>query len=180
MVVAAQDRAVPQAHPDIAHPHGPGRCGRPEARFFDSQGPGGEAADGGQDHGLYEQDRSRDREASRHDRSSPPAPLTDAASAFLQAVRANVSDVARFASFALEEIRSRRWTSVTFQGGRHELAFSLEGEGAEEAAGRFLSRLDARNFALRGHLVADVSLVAQERRPGFARIRLDALTVEEK
>ena len=85
-----------------------------------------------------------------------------------------------FVNFGLEEIRSRRWASVTFQGARHELAFRLEGEGAEEAAGRFLSRLDARNFELRGHLLADVSLVAEERRPGFARIRLDALTVEQK
>lgn len=82
--------------------------------------------------------------------------------------------------FVLEEIRSRRWASVTFQGARHELVFRLEGEGAEEAAGRFLSGLDARNFELRGHLLADVSPVSEERRPGFARIRLDALTVEEK
>jgi hypothetical protein len=80
----------------------------------------------------------------------------------------------------LDEIRSRRWASLTFQGARHELAFRLEGEGAEAAATHFLSRLEARNFALRGHLLADVSLVAQEQRPGFARIRLDALTVEER
>jgi hypothetical protein len=107
----------------------------------------------------------------------PPPPLIDAASAFLQAIRVQL---VHFAGFALEEIRTRRWASVTFQGARHELAFRLEGEGAEAAAARFLSSLDARNFALRGHLVADVSLVAQERRPGFARIRLDALTVEER
>ncbi len=85
-----------------------------------------------------------------------------------------------FADFVLEEIHSRRWASVTFQGGRHALSFRLEGEGAEEAAARFLTRLDARNFELRGHLLADLSLVAEERRPGFARIRLDALTVEER
>jgi hypothetical protein len=85
-----------------------------------------------------------------------------------------------FTDFVLEEIQSRRWASVTFQGARIGLAFRLEGEGAEHAAGRFLSGLDARNFELRGHLLADVSLVAEERRPGFARIRLDALTVEEK
>lgn len=103
--------------------------------------------------------------------------MTDPASAFLQAIRVQF---VHFAGFVLEETRSRRWASVTFQGARHELAFSLEGEGAEEAAGRFLSGLDARNFALRGHLVADVSLVSEERRPGFARIRLDALTVEER
>ncbi|HEX8125681.1 MAG TPA: hypothetical protein VF548_08880 [Allosphingosinicella sp.] len=109
--------------------------------------------------------------------------MTDSATALLQAVRANLSDILNFLNFvgfALEEIRTRRWTSVTFRGGRHELAFSLEGEGAEEAAARFLGGLDARNFRLCGHLLADISLVAQERRPGFARIRLDALTVEEK
>jgi hypothetical protein len=109
--------------------------------------------------------------------------MTDSSTAFLQAVRANVSDIVNivnFAGFVLEEIRTRRWTSVTFQGARHELTFRIEGEGAEAAAGRFLSGLDARDFSLRGHLLADVTLVAQERRPGFARIRLDALTVEER
>lgn len=103
--------------------------------------------------------------------------MTDATTAFLHAIRVTFVN---FAGFVVEEIRSRRWASVTFQGARHELAFHLEGEGAEAAAGRFLSGLDARNFTLRGHLVADVSLVAEERRPGFARIRLDALTVEER
>ncbi len=85
-----------------------------------------------------------------------------------------------FTGFVLEEIHSRRWASVTFQGARHALLFRLEGEGAEEAAGRSLPAPHARNFELRGHLLADVSLVSEERRPGFARIRLDALTVEEK
>jgi hypothetical protein len=103
--------------------------------------------------------------------------MTDATSALLQAIRAHF---VHFAGFVLEEIRSRRWASVTFQGARHELAFRLEGEGAEAAAGRFLSGLRTRDFPMRGHLLADVSLVAEERRPGCARIRLDALTVEEK
>ena len=103
--------------------------------------------------------------------------MTDAATAFLHAIR---MQLAHLAGFALEEIRSRRWASVTFQGARHELAFRLEGDGADEAASAFLSRLEARNFALRGHLLADLSLVGEERRPGFARIRLEALTVEEK
>ena len=105
-----------------------------------------------------------------------PPPLTDAATALIRAVRVHF---VHFAGFVLEEIRSRRWASVTFQGARHELAFRLEGEGAEDAAARFLSGLDARAFALRGHLLADLSLVAEERRPGCARIRLEALTVEE-
>jgi hypothetical protein len=106
----------------------------------------------------------------------PPAPLTDAATALLRAVRVHF---VHFAGFVLEEVRSRRWASVTFRGARHELAFRLEGEGAEEAAARFLAGLRARDFALPGHLLADLSLVAEDRRPGCARIRLEALTVEE-
>jgi hypothetical protein len=106
---------------------------------------------------------------------SPP-PLTDAATAFLRAVRVHF---VTFAGFVLEEMSSRRWSSVTFQGARHELAFRLEGEGAEAAAGRFLSGLKASDFPLRGHLLADLSLIAEERRPGCARIRLEALTVED-
>jgi hypothetical protein len=104
-----------------------------------------------------------------------PPPLTDAASALLHALRVNFVN---FAGFVLEEISSRGWASVTFRGARHELAFRLEGDGAEDLAGRFLSGLDARDLPLRGHVLADLSLVAEERRPGCARIRLEALTVE--
>jgi hypothetical protein len=102
--------------------------------------------------------------------------VTDAATVFLSAVRAHFAGAARF---VLEELRSRRWASVTFSGARHELGFRLEGADAEEAAARFLGELDARDFELPGHLLADISLIAVDRRPGVARIRLEALTVEE-
>ena len=180
MVVAAQGRAIPQAHSNIGDPAGPGCGRRSEACLPDSQGPGPAAANGGEGPGLYGQDRPRSRIG--FSAEAPPA-LIDGATAFLQAVRANLLEIVNFVNFTgfvPEEIRSRRWASVTFQGARIALAFRLEGAGAEEAAGRFLSGLDARNFELRGHLLADVSLVAEERRPGFARIRLEALTVEEK
>lgn len=104
-------------------------------------------------------------------------PNPDASAALLGAIRARLDD---FPGFELEEARARRWNSVTFRGARHEIVFRLEGDRAEDAATRFLAGLHARNFALRGHLLADVSPVSDERRPGFARIRLDALTVEEK
>lgn len=174
MVVAAQDRAMPQAHPNLAHPARTGGDGRPAPRFPDPQGPRPAAADGSEDTGLSGSDRARAGAIARSaSRWSPP----DAATAFLGAVRARL---APFAGFVLEEIRSRRWASVTFQGARHEIDFRLEGEGAEAAAARFLGGLDPHDFALRGHLLADLALVAEERRPGLARIRLDALTVEEK
>ena len=176
MVFAAQDRAISQAHPNIAHPVWTGCDRRSPARLPDSEGPSPAAPDGVESPGLYGSGRARPWNSPRADWPRSP-PLTDASTVFVQAVRV---EVAHFAGFVLEEIRSRRWASVTFQGARHELVFRLEGAGAEEAAGRFLAGLDARNFALRGHLLADVSLVSEERRPGFARIRLDALTVEDK
>lgn len=175
MVFAAQDRAISQAHPNIAHPVRTGCDRRSATRFPDPEGTGTASPHGGEDPGLYGAGRARPGNSDRADRPWSP-PLTDSASQLLKAIRAQLV----YAGFVLEEIRSRRWTSLTFQGARHELVFRLEGEGAEEAAGRFLSGLDARNFALSGHLLADVSLADEERRPGFARIRLDALTVEEK
>ena len=175
MDVAAKDRAFSQTHPDDAHQVRDGSGTRSAARLSDEGRAGGAPADGSEDPGLSGLGRAG---AGRFATPPPPpAPLTDAASALLQAIRVQL---VHFGGFELEEIRSRRWASVTFRGARHELAFRLEGEGAGEAAGFFLSGLDARNFKLRGHLLADVSLVAEERRPGFARIRLDALTVEER
>jgi hypothetical protein len=98
----------------------------------------------------------------------------------LRAICLYLVQVVQFEGFVVEEMNSRRWASVTFQGARHALVLRLGGEGAEAAAARFLSGLQARNFPLRGHLLADLSLVAEERRPQSARIRLEALTVEEK
>ncbi|HEY0111717.1 MAG TPA: hypothetical protein VGB59_01060 [Allosphingosinicella sp.] len=104
------------------------------------------------------------------------APLNDATTALLRAIRSAFPD---FMGFVLEEIRSRGWASVTFAGARHQLAFRLEGDGAEAEAGRFLSGLEAAEFDLRGHILADVSLVEDVRRAGYARIQLEALTVED-
>ena len=103
-------------------------------------------------------------------------PLNDATTALLRAIRGSFVS---FAGFVVEEVRSRSWASVTFSGARHELAFRLDGEGAEDAAASFLDGLEAAEFDLRGHVLADIALVSEERRPGCARIRLEALTVED-
>ena len=104
------------------------------------------------------------------------APLNDATTALLRAVRAAFPVGA---GFVLEEVRSRAWASVTFTGARHRLVFRLEGDGAEAAAERFAAGLGAAEFALHGHILADISLTAEDRRPGSVRIELEALTVED-
>ncbi|HEY0043996.1 MAG TPA: hypothetical protein VGB62_05540 [Allosphingosinicella sp.] len=105
------------------------------------------------------------------------ATLNDSTSALLHAVRGALRGPA---GFAVEEVRSRGWASVTFAGARHELCFRLEGEEAEEAADGFVRGLDPKSFALPGHILADMALVSDERAPGCARIRIEALTVEER
>ena len=101
----------------------------------------------------------------------------DATSAVIRAIAMN------FMNFAVdfEEIRSRSWASVTFAGARHELTFRVSGEGAAEAADHFIRHLDAKEFDLRGHIMADIALVSEERRDGenLVRISLEALTVED-
>ena len=102
--------------------------------------------------------------------------LHDAAATLVRAIR---NAFAGAGKFTLEELASRAWASVTFSGSRQELTFLVEGEGAEAAATRFLSGLRAAEFPLEGHILADIGLVSEERRPGCARIRLEALTVED-
>jgi hypothetical protein len=102
--------------------------------------------------------------------------LNDATTALLRAIRGSFVS---FAGFTLEEVRTRSWASVTFSGARHELAFRLDGEGADAAAAAFLEGLAVAEFELRGHVLADIALVSEERSPGCARIRLEALTVED-
>jgi hypothetical protein len=103
--------------------------------------------------------------------------IPDATSAVLRAISLT------FVTFAVvfEEIRSRSWASATFVGARHELTFRVSGKGAGEAADDFLRHLEAREFELRGHIMADIALVSEERRDGedLVRISLEALTVED-
>jgi len=101
--------------------------------------------------------------------------VNDATTALLRAL------IGRFPGqrFVVEEIKSRSWASVTFSGARHELTFRAEGEGVEAAADAFLAGLTTAEFTLRGHIVADIALVSEERRPGAVTISIEALTVED-
>jgi hypothetical protein len=79
----------------------------------------------------------------------------------------------------VEEIRSRDWASATFVGSRHELVLSFRGEGAKAAADRFCAELDVQRFNLRGHILVDIVLLAQDPTEEGVRLRLEALTVED-
>ena len=103
--------------------------------------------------------------------------MNDATSALLRAIRGRFEDL----SFTIEEVKSRSWASATFIGARHELSFRIEGDHARTAADAFLRDLDAAEFRLRGHILADIALLSDERPddPSSVTISLEALTVED-
>ncbi|MBV8685396.1 MAG: hypothetical protein JOZ90_01915 [Alphaproteobacteria bacterium] len=101
----------------------------------------------------------------------------DASGALLRAIRQAVAGFR--VDFQLEELRSRSWASVTFAGARHELAFRLGGAEAGAAAAALVRGLNAAEFRLRGHILADIALTSEEHKEGTARLALEALTVED-
>jgi hypothetical protein len=83
---------------------------------------------------------------------------------------------------AVETLEETDWASVTFTGARHRLRVTLEGEGAVGAAADFLERLPDLDLPMPGHIVADIALVAEERRDSgrYAALELEALTIEDR
>ncbi|MCW3836117.1 hypothetical protein ACFQ1E_08695 [Sphingomonas canadensis] len=70
-----------------------------------------------------------------------------------------------------------RWASATFAGARHQ--FVLEG-AAGTAIEEWLTGLPEAEFALAGHLVADLSVEAVRRADGGVSAEVEALTIEER
>lgn len=84
------------------------------------------------------------------------------------------------APLTVEALVSRPWASITFSGERHRLTLCLPGPGAQAAVDSFLDGLEEREFALRGHLLADIEAAGVERdADGQIRLVLEALTVED-
>lgn len=101
---------------------------------------------------------------------------TNATTALLRALRKQFG-IVNFVKF--ERVDSREWASITFNGARHEIAIRLVGPSAQAAADRFLAGLDTSEYRLRGHLLADIALIARERTDDGVRLEIEALTVED-
>jgi len=80
---------------------------------------------------------------------------------------------------SVDEGRSEAWASATFRGARHHLALSFLGEDASARAERLAGDMDAIEFRLPGHLVADITVTAREDGPEGVSLAIEALTVEE-
>jgi len=70
-----------------------------------------------------------------------------------------------------------RWASVTFTGARHTLSLALS---PVDTGQRWLATLGDADFALRGHLVADLSVDRVERHDTGCTACVGVLTVEDR
>jgi len=71
---------------------------------------------------------------------------------------------------------STPWASVTFSGARHRLTIEAR---ATPGLDRWLAGLPEAEIALRGHLVADLTVAGLDLSDGRATVTIEALTVED-
>ncbi len=84
---------------------------------------------------------------------------------------------ARQCAVTAEALGATRWASATFSGARHNLR--LDALHAPNLL-QLLEDLPERDFAIRGHLVADVVTKAIRRHPGAVEVDLEILTLEDR
>jgi hypothetical protein len=81
----------------------------------------------------------------------------------------------------LSDFRSVDWQSLTFSGERHEIALRIPGPGAAEVGRRIADGLAEHEFALPGHVVADIAIVGEPRENGDGSLvlKIEALTLAD-
>lgn len=87
----------------------------------------------------------------------------------------------RCAPLAVTEVHDRRsapWRSLLFDGACHRIGLSLQGERNEEALGALEEEIGDADFAIAGHLVAELRVVEVARNGGDLLVTIDALTIE--
>lgn len=100
----------------------------------------------------------------------------DSSSELLRALRKRAGAGVKL---TIEDIRSRPWASATFSGARHKLTFRMTGR-SDDAPIHFSAGIEAAEFSLRGHIVADIAITGQERLSDNSfRLQVEALTVED-
>ncbi len=106
------------------------------------------------------------------------SPLSSAAAALLRSLLArtgldqNKIVVGRF--------HSVDWQSLTFTGERHEITLRLAGPDAARALGLLRDWLAEAEWALEGHVVAEILIVGEEVEPdGSILVDLEALTLSD-
>lgn len=94
-------------------------------------------------------------------------------------VRALVPLLGQGGDVAMTQASSKSWASATFDGAHHQIHFRLTCPQRDHWLPALPARLEAHEFTLRGHLVADIHIAQFDDRPDAALIMIEALTVEE-
>ncbi|WP_010187560.1 hypothetical protein [Sphingomonas sp. PAMC 26605] len=76
---------------------------------------------------------------------------------------------------AVRMAETTRWASATFAGARHQITLTLRDDAFGQA---WLGALPDADLPLRGHLVADLAVIAITRRDARSIATVEALTVE--
>ena len=80
----------------------------------------------------------------------------------------------------LSECTSTDWQSLTYVGERHRIVLRLTGPSATEGMARLTDGIADAEWALSGHLVADIAIAGEPLRSpdGSVTVTIEALTVE--
>lgn len=106
------------------------------------------------------------------------AALSPAAAQLLRSLLARTGvarDRVRISAF-----RSVDWHSLTFNGERHEIGLAIPGPDAAATAALLRDGLGEAEWALSGHVVADILIVAERTTPdGEIHLDVEALTLSD-
>lgn len=78
-------------------------------------------------------------------------------------------------ALTISSLHSTRWASATFIGAHHRLTLDARDD---PALARWLAVVPEAELTLRGHIVADATVIALTRRGGRAEATIEVLTVE--
>ena len=81
----------------------------------------------------------------------------------------------------LTEFRSTDWQSLTFIGEQHKIRLRIPAPGAAGIVASLVNGIEDADFAIPGHIVADIVLAGEpeEQPDGSILVAIEALTVEE-
>ena len=105
--------------------------------------------------------------------------MSPAASGLLRALLDRAGD--QRDRMLLSEIRSVDWHSLTLAGERHSITLRIPGPDAERMVDKFIHGLEDAEFAIPGHIVADIAVVGAPTRAldRSVTLEIEALTVLE-
>lgn len=85
---------------------------------------------------------------------------------------------AALATIAVGAGSSAPWQSLLFDGGRHRIALSIRGERVSEAIEAIRDQIGTDDFAIPGHLIAEIRMTDVDHSSDETLVTIDALTIK--